>query len=167
MKNKKQNTIGKNGYSAINVIVGVLTILLTFSLLVEFTLLGQRYSYMAQTTSYITRVIGEQGGISSSIPSGYGDPSSYTRSSTFYNVLNDGFSDAGFDTWKVTINGKTLKSSTSIAIAEKGEIDIVVKAGFYPIFDFKGNSSRLVNIITDRTTYSSFTPRNGDIEIIK
>jgi len=119
---------------------------------------------MAQTTSYVARVIGEQGGISNHIPSGYGDPSSYTKTSSLYSTLSNGFSEAGFDTWKVKINGKTLTGSTSITIKEKGEINISIKTGFYPIFI---NSNKLVKIETNRTIFSSFTPRSGDINLIK
>ena len=60
---KKYLWKNKRGYSAVNVIMCVLVILLTFSLLIEITFLGKRYSYMAQTTTYVSRIIGEQGGI--------------------------------------------------------------------------------------------------------
>ena len=157
----------KKGYSVVNVIISVLVILLIFSLLIEFTILGQRYSYLSQTSSFVTRVIGEQGGISNSIPNGYYDPVNYTKSSSLTSILNSGFSDAKFDKWSVRINGVKLSSGTNIRIPEKEKITIVIEGSFYPIFNFQGNSSNLVSNKTTRTTYSSFTPRTGEVKFVK
>ena len=164
---KKYLWKNKRGYSAVNVIMCVLVILLTFSLLIEITFLGKRYSYMAQTTTYVSRIIGEQGGIQTSTPSGYMDPSLYTKSSRLYSTLNSGFSKAGFDTWAVYIDDVKLKSSTRLGFPEKTLIPIRIRAGFYPIFKFNSRSNRLVYIETERNVYSSFTPRTSDIDLIK
>lgn len=159
----------KEGYSAINVIVSVMVLLLTMNLLVELTLLGQRYSFMAQTTSYIARVVGAQGGIRTSIPPGYPrlDRHLYTTSSTFFDVLDDGFRKAGFDSWTVTINNRTLTRGSNIAINEKNIIDVRVRAGFFPVFNWRNNSNTQVFVQTRRITYSTFTPRNDPIRLIK
>lgn len=162
---KKINT--EKGYSAINIVIGMLVLLLTFSLIVEFTILGSRYSYISQTASYISRTIGMQGGIKTSAPSSYPDDLEYQRSYQFYNILNSGFDNAGFNSWIVRINGRRLTPGTNIEIPEKEKVEINIKAGFKPIFNFRGNSENTVYVEADRTNYSSFTERNDSLKLIK
>lgn len=165
LKSRKEKH--QKGYSAINVIISVLVLLMSFNLLVEYTILSQRYSHMSQTSSYIARVVAEQGGIRTSVPAGYSNPSKYTQSNVLFNILDSGFREAGFDEWRVTINGSTLTPSRNLSVPEKGELRIRVRAGFRPIFNFRGNSNRVVFVETERTTYSTFTPRNDNLTLIK
>jgi hypothetical protein len=165
IRNKKLNN--KKGYSAINIIIGMLVLLLTFSLIVEFTLLGYRYSYVSQTASFISRTVGMQGGISTSRPQGYPEDLEYHRSQSLYSNLRSGFEEAGFDTWMVYVNGRRLTSGTNLSVPEQEEISIRIRAGFNPIFDFRGNSSRIAYVEADRIIYSSFTPRFDGMGLVK
>lgn len=152
-------TNNKKGYSAINVIIGVLALLLTMNLLIEITVLGQRYSYMAQTTSYVSRILGEQGGIRSGAPQGYPD-SIYTTNNEMFNILNQGFEDARFDDWELRINGQRFGPGTQISIPEQQQIRMELIGRYHPIFNIRGSSARLHEVRTNRITYSTFQIRS-------
>lgn len=122
---------------------------------------------MAQTSSYVARTIGRQGGISNSRPDGFPANTTYVTSNALFWQLNQGFERAGFDTFVVRINGIALNSGTRVETPEKERIVIDISAGFNPIFNFRGNSSRVNVVTTRRIIYSSFQVRTTDLDLEK
>jgi len=164
---KMKNNNKKSGFSAINVIIGVLVIMLTLSLLMEITMMGKKYGYMPETTSYVSRVLGEQGGLSSSPPSGYPEPSNYITNHEMYSDLDNMFDDAGFESWTLVINGTKFTSSKKMSIPEKGEIRITLTGKIKPEFSLPRTGDGIMTIETNRVTYSGFSPRNADVNLLK
>jgi len=131
------------------------------------TALGKKYVYMPETATYISRTLAHQGGITTSVPDGYPDPAVYMTSRSFYNKLNNQFKDEGFNNWSLYINGKKLTNFSSIEVAEKGQIDIVLEGTLKPQFRSLWSNNKGVTLTARRTVYSSFTPRGDGLIIVK
>jgi hypothetical protein len=157
----------KKGYSSVNVVVCVLIILSCFSLLIEMTALGKKYVYMPETATYIARTLAHQGGITTSTPDGYPDPSTYISSRSLYQKLSNQFSEEGFSSWALYINERRLTNFTSIEVPEKGQINVRLEGTLRPQFRSLWKNKQDVTIIAKRTVFSSFTPRKGDVLIVK
>ena len=153
----------KGSASTITFIITTLTILAVIALILQMILCSNSYSFISQTSSFLARTLGDQGGIQNSVPNGFNE--TYITSVELYNTLDEGFEEAGFDDWELEINGRIFSPSTSIKVPEKHYIEITLKGELEPIAKVLG-SDRL-EIEASRKIVSSFEPRDEGISIVK
>jgi len=111
--------------------------------------------------------LSHQGGITTSTPSGYPDPDTYLTSRALFQKLNDQFQEEGFSSWSLYVNDRKLTNFSSITIPERERIDIRLEGSIKPQFKSLWRNKRNIEIQTERTAYSSFTPRQDSLTIIK
>lgn len=95
----------KKGAMAIEIIIGMMMFLMGFSFIVDLVILGSKYQVVSQTTTYVARTAGAQGGILNSEPTGF--PGGYISKSTVESRVKNIFETSGIDSYQMTLPGKT------------------------------------------------------------
>lgn len=95
----------KKGAMTIEIIIGMMLFLMGFSFIVDLVILGSKYQVVSQTTTYVARTAGAQGGMLNSAPPGF--PGGYMTKGAVEQRVATIMEDSGIDSYKMTLPGKT------------------------------------------------------------
>ncbi|HBG8471034.1 TPA: hypothetical protein KRH38_003382 [Clostridioides difficile] len=115
------NTLKNNkGFTSLEVAIFSIILIICIAGIMDFQNIQKKFNSISSTSTYITRVVGHQGGIRTSAPSNYLD--SYVTSQKLYQDVKYILGKAGIDEekWKVYINGYELSPDLYMPIVERG-----------------------------------------------
>ncbi|MCC0671437.1 MULTISPECIES: hypothetical protein [unclassified Clostridioides] len=165
------NTLKNNkGFTSLEVAIFSIIFLICIAGIMDFQNMQKKFNSISSTSTYISRVVGHQGGIRTSVPSNYLD--SYVTSQKLYQDVKYILGKAGIaeEKWKVYINGYELSPDLYMPIIGRGT-NITTQLKFSYDWDFL---SQIIPIekeqtkISMRNTISTFKLRessNIDTEI--
>lgn len=125
-KTKIKDKLKENkGVAGIEEVIAILFLLIFICFSTDAIIVASKQYIASQQTNLIARTLGVQGGIKSTVPTGYqGDSLSYVTSSKMYEAIKSNMEKCGIDNWNVEIttytkNGrvaskKELGSTTNI-----------------------------------------------------
>lgn len=108
LKKFKEN---KKGSLAIEIVIGMLAFILVLSFLMDLLMLSWKFAVLSQTSNYVVRTAGIQGGYLTSAPSGFqGGNAEYVSSSEISKDIEDKFAYAGIKKgeYTVRVNGYNI-----------------------------------------------------------
>lgn len=144
----------KKGAMTIEIIIGMMIFILGFCFIVDLFILASKYQVVSQTTTYVARTAGNQGGVLGSAPEGF--PGGYISSSQMDSRIGRIFDDSGIVSYDVNLPGKT----------DYGEY-MDVKISFDYTFALTSNfipGNLDLTFSSSRTAFSEFKYRYDDFD---
>lgn len=118
---------------AIEIIMGCLMFLLLFCFLTDLAVLTWKFTAISQTSTYLARIIGIQGGVKTSTPDGYpGGSTAYITSSEMYSSVLKNLESAGIkeNMFEVKIGDIKLTKNSNISFGYQKLINTEIIIGY-------------------------------------
>lgn len=148
IKQKKK----KMGIQTLTLVIGAMMGLIAIGGLADLSVLHSKFSVLSTQTGYVSRVISDQGGVSTDKIENY--HGKYTTSGELYNNVKSAMNNSGIhdEDWEVHIDGKELSPGTHVAMHDYGErIPVEVKINYGWIFTSNFVPSAMKNDRTSKT----------------
>lgn len=127
----KEKLANKKGVTSIEVVLSVLIVIVIISGFVDLTAILRRGNAVSTNTAYISRVVGNQGGVQTNqIPNFSGR---YVTSNELFSNVQRSMRSSGIadDEWEVRIYGVPLSEGTNLPVYDYGSrIPIVVTVDY-------------------------------------
>lgn len=144
----------KKGAMTIEIIIGMMMFLMGFSFIVDLVILGGKYQVVSQTTTYVARTAGAQGGLLNSAPAGF--PGGYITKGEVEQRVQKVFNDSGVQDYKLKLPGKA-------DFGEYMDVDISFKYTFSMISMFIPGDMT-IEFNSSRVAFSEFKYRYDDFD---
>lgn len=161
------------GIMSLEILIGtIISIMIIFAIIDVFKTSLQHTS-ISTTLDYVTRIVGEQGGVEPTVPSHY-TKEGYLTSGSLYqyiasNLANIGISDSD---WSLTIDGQTFTEDATISgytYKTRLVITLTYRQDWFFLNKFIPGDVPALTRRSTRHVLTSYLPRTGtssDIEII-
>lgn len=158
----------KKGASSIEIAIGTIIFIIAVCGFVDLTVILKKINTISTTTTTISRILGQQGGVASKAPNGYAGK--YITSPELYNSIYESFHSSGINDkdWNIYINNVEFVGTKNGSVQKFGTYDYgkPIKVEVKVKYDWTLLSNFIPGKITQsksstRNTVSSFSIRNG------
>lgn len=130
---KKAGNIAKKkkGLSSLEFVISILIFMLLFAPFIDIVVIGVKFGASTQAVQHVTRIVGVQGGMLSSAPTGYpGGATSYNTGSQVDNQVTNMLSKAGIKEgdYSIKVGGSPITSG--VAYDYMDDIDVTMRVNY-------------------------------------